>query len=99
MDAVKVAIDAGYRHFDTAWAYNNESDVGRAVRAKIDEGVINRQDAFVVTKVSAREFRNGCNKLINNVHRFSCGCCSCGAHSMSRNAFNMHAVNRWKTLA
>ena len=35
-DAVRTAIDAGYRHIDTAAAYFNEADVGRAVR---DSGV------------------------------------------------------------
>ena len=31
-DAVRAALDAGYRHIDTAAAYFNEADVGRAVR-------------------------------------------------------------------
>ena len=35
-DAVRIALDAGYRHIDTALAYGNEESVGRAVR---DSGV------------------------------------------------------------
>lgn len=66
MEAVKVAIDAGYRHFDTAFAYNNEGDVGTAVRAKIAEGVIKRQDVFVVTKVSCHQFRIEFNSSASN---------------------------------
>ena len=31
--------------------YFNESDVGTAIREKIAEGVIKREDVFVVTKV------------------------------------------------
>jgi len=31
-DAVTVAIDAGYRHIDTARAYGNKSSIGRAIR-------------------------------------------------------------------
>lgn len=52
--AVKDAIDIGYRHFDTAWVYENEKEVGNAIRAKIADGVIKREDIFVTTKVSTR---------------------------------------------
>lgn len=48
---MKVAIDAGYRHIDTAALYGNEADVGRAVRAKIADGVVRRDEMFVVTKL------------------------------------------------
>jgi diketogulonate reductase-like aldo/keto reductase len=46
-DAVRAAIDAGYRHIDTAKIYGNEADVGRAVR---DSGVP-RGEIFVTTKL------------------------------------------------
>jgi diketogulonate reductase-like aldo/keto reductase len=32
-DAVRAALEAGYRHIDTAAAYGNEREVGDAVRA------------------------------------------------------------------
>lgn len=50
--AVKDAIDSGYRHIDTALIYRNEVNVGKGVNAKIDEGVIKREDIFITTKVS-----------------------------------------------
>ncbi|XP_055838469.1 1,5-anhydro-D-fructose reductase-like [Episyrphus balteatus] len=49
--ACKDALDCGYRHIDTAFVYENESEVGRAVKAKIAEGLIRREDVFVVTKL------------------------------------------------
>ncbi len=45
--AVQEALEMGYRHIDTAQAYNNEQAVGNGIaRADVD-----RQDVFVATKV------------------------------------------------
>ena len=41
------AIRTGYRHVDTAHAYNNEAGVGRAVR----EASVSREELFVTTKL------------------------------------------------
>ena len=48
-DAVKAAVDMGYRHIDTAQAYGNERGVGEGVR----NCNIPRQELFVVSKVAA----------------------------------------------
>jgi diketogulonate reductase-like aldo/keto reductase len=45
-NAVRWALEAGYRHIDTAQAYGNERSVGRALR---DSG-LSRQDVFITTK-------------------------------------------------
>jgi diketogulonate reductase-like aldo/keto reductase len=45
-NAVRWALEAGYRHVDTAQAYENERSVGRAVR---DSGVP-REDVYITTK-------------------------------------------------
>jgi len=47
-DAVKVALEAGYRHIDTAEMYGNEKEVGQAIR---DSG-IERSEIFVTTKLN-----------------------------------------------
>lgn len=44
---VRFAIEAGYRHIDTAALYMNEEPVGKAIR---DSGV-DRQEIFLVTKM------------------------------------------------
>ena len=45
--AVGAALAAGYRHIDTAAAYGNEAEVGRAIAAS----GIAREDVFLVTKL------------------------------------------------
>ncbi|MDE6088407.1 MAG: aldo/keto reductase [Oscillospiraceae bacterium] len=45
--AVREALDAGYRHIDTATAYFNEEEVGKAI---LDSGIL-REEIFVTSKL------------------------------------------------
>lgn len=47
VDAVRTAIEDGYRHIDTASVYGNEASVGRAIA----ESGVDRADLFVTTKL------------------------------------------------
>jgi diketogulonate reductase-like aldo/keto reductase len=46
-EAIRHALDVGYRHLDTATMYGNETEVGRAVR---DSG-LSREEVFITTKL------------------------------------------------
>ena len=50
--AVRAALDAGYRHIDTAVAYFNEAEVGKAVK---DSG-IPREEIFVTSKLWLQDY-------------------------------------------
>lgn len=48
-NALRQAVSLGYRHFDTATVYNNESTVGRALK----DSEADREDLFITTKLPA----------------------------------------------
>jgi len=50
-EAVKSAIENGYRHIDCAWIYENEQDVGRAIKHCLDSGVVSRQELWITSKL------------------------------------------------
>jgi alcohol dehydrogenase (NADP+) len=49
--ATREALEAGYRHFDCAERYQNEREVGEALRIGLAAGGIAREDIFVTTKL------------------------------------------------
>ena len=51
-EAVLKALQAGYRHIDTAAAYMNESDVGKAIK---DSGIA-REDIYITSKLWLQDY-------------------------------------------
>ena len=51
ISATRYALEAGFRHFDCAERYRNESEVGEALQAGLTAGGIAREDIFVTTKL------------------------------------------------
>lgn len=50
-EIIAKGVDVGCRLIDTAFIYNNEDQIGRALDGKLKEGTINREDLFIVSKV------------------------------------------------
>lgn len=50
--AVNWAVEAGYRHIDTAALYRNEEEVGKGISDVLKKGLVRREDLFVTTKVT-----------------------------------------------
>lgn len=54
-DAVRWALEAGYRHIDTAKIYGNEADVAQGIK----ESGVDRKDIFITTKLWNDDMRQG----------------------------------------
>lgn len=50
-NAVAGAIRCGYRMFDCAACYGNEKEIGEVFKTAFDEGVVERKDLYITTKV------------------------------------------------
>ncbi len=53
-DVILKALEVGYRHIDTAKAYNNEEVVGQAIK----ESGLKREELFITTKLSNQDMRD-----------------------------------------
>ncbi|GGN23177.1 MULTISPECIES: 2,5-didehydrogluconate reductase DkgB [Marinomonas] len=60
-DSVKMALEEGYRHIDTAQIYGNEAEVGQAIA----DSDISRDELFITTKVWFEAFSE--DKFIDSV--------------------------------
>lgn len=49
--ALNEALEAGYRHIDTAPVYLNEKTIGKVLKEWMDAGKVTRDELFIVTKL------------------------------------------------
>ncbi|OWK03459.1 hypothetical protein Celaphus_00007640 [Cervus elaphus hippelaphus] len=57
LEATKFAIEIGFRHVDSAHLYQNEEQVGQAIRSKIADGTVKREDIFYTSKLWCTSLR------------------------------------------
>ena len=50
-DAIKFALEVGYRHIDCAAVYGNEKEIGEALKEAFAANVIKREELFVTSKL------------------------------------------------
>ncbi|MCP1101891.1 alcohol dehydrogenase (NADP+) [Aequitasia blattaphilus] len=69
-EAVEGGIRAGYRLIDCASVYGNEKEIGEVFRKLTDEGVVERKDLFIMSKVwndMHRDVKAACQKTIQDL--------------------------------
>ena len=73
--AVKAAIEAGYRHIDTAQAYENERGVGEGIRKGLRESGLPREQIFLTTKVAAenKSYEKAAASIDESLKKLDCG--------------------------
>jgi len=50
-DAVREAINLGYRHFDCSPMYNNQQEIGEAIADAMDDGDVEREELWITSKL------------------------------------------------
>jgi aldehyde reductase len=71
-DVTKIALENGYRQIDTAYYYQNEAEIGKAVNEKISYGELKREEVFIITKLwnhhhDPENVETSCRKSLSNL--------------------------------
>ncbi|KAM3588012.1 uncharacterized protein V6R79_019173 [Siganus canaliculatus] len=71
-EAVRAAVSVGYRHIDGAYAYKNEDELRIGLHALIDQGLVKREDLFIISKLWCTFHipslvRGVCEKTLSNL--------------------------------
>ena len=69
-EAVADALEIGYRHIDTAQAYDNEAEVGKALAAS----GVPRQELWLTTKLWRKDYRRVRDSAQESLERLQVGC-------------------------
>ena len=73
VQAIKDAINEGFRHFDTSWFFHNEREIAKAFDEAYKEGMIKREDIFITYKVWPKNsnFKRTVNVIKNALTEFN----------------------------
>ena len=71
--AVKAALNEGYRHIDCASIYGNEKEIGEAFNSVFSDGQIKREDIFITSKLwntdhNPDNVEKACKKTLSDLH-------------------------------
>ena len=71
-NGVKLAIESGYRHIDTASVYRNEDDIKMALEEVYKAKIVTRSDLFITSKIGPNEqgYENAlkaCDKILTGL--------------------------------
>lgn len=76
--ALNIALEVGYRLFDTGNSYGNERTIGKVLNEWISSGKVTRNELFVTTKVTiikivvvSRIKKKKTPKIIDNLNSFA----------------------------
>jgi diketogulonate reductase-like aldo/keto reductase len=88
-DAVRTALETGYRHIDTAAAYANETGVGEAIR----RSGIPRQELFIETKVWVSDYGHE-----ETLHAFTKATRKLGVEQLDLLILHQPVPHRWEKV-